>query len=117
METSANNLSSNPGQMGKSVAGNIEGISQDAHHTIDKVSDAARPAVERVATGAHQVVDKLAGVATNAAETLGVKGEQLKQAQTRVTENIRDYVRENPLASVGIAVAAGILVSRFINRP
>ncbi|MHB1246047.1 MAG: DUF883 family protein [Sulfuriferula sp.] len=115
METSTNNLSSNPAQTGKTVAGNIGDASAGAHQTIDKVTDAARPAVDRVATGAHQVVDKLAGVAANAAETLGVKGEQLKEAQTRATESFRDYVRENPLASVGIAVAAGILLSKIIN--
>ncbi len=115
METTANNLSSNPSQIGKSVVGNIDDASVGAHHTIDKVTEAARPAVDRVATSAHQAVDKLAGAATNAAETLGVKGEQLKQAQVRITENLRDYVRENPLASVGIAVTAGILLSRFIN--
>ncbi|BBP03898.1 hypothetical protein TPL01_28170 [Sulfuriferula plumbiphila] len=114
METTANNLSSNQSPIGKSIAGNIDDASVGAHHTIDKVSEAARPAVDRVATGAHQVVDKLAGAAANAAETLGVKGEQFKQAQTRITENCRDYVRENPIASVGIAVVAGFLLSRFI---
>lgn len=115
METSVNNLSSNPGTLGKPLTSNIDEASAGAHRTIDKVTDAARPAVERVATGAHQAVDKLADAAANATETFGVKSEQLKEAQTRITENFRNYVRDNPLATVGIAVAAGFLLSRFIN--
>lgn len=115
MEPSANNLNSNPGALGKPITTNIEEASAGAHHTIDKVTDATRPAVDRVATGAHEAVDKLAGAAVNAAETFGVKSEQFKEAQTRITENFRSYVRDNPLATVGIAVAAGFLLSRFIN--
>jgi ElaB/YqjD/DUF883 family membrane-anchored ribosome-binding protein len=85
-----------------------------AHDAIDKVSDAARPAVDRIASGAHQAVDKVASVAAQAAETLGVKGEQLKDMQTRAMEQCRVYVRENPVASLGIAVAAGYLLSRLL---
>ncbi len=115
METSVNNLSSNSGMSGKPYASNIDEASAGAHHTIDKVTDAARPAVDRVATGAHQAVDKLAGAAASAAETYDVKSEQLKEAQMRITENCRNYVRDNPLATVGIAVVAGFLLSRFMN--
>lgn len=115
METNTTNQTENSGAMGKNVAGNIDHAIAGAHQTIDRATEAARPAMDRVATGAHQVVDKLAGVAASAADTLGTKGEQLKQAQSRLTEASRDYVRENPLTSIGIAVAAGILLSRLIN--
>ena len=120
METTTNNLGSNPNNsnpnaMGKTVAGNIDQASAGAHNTIDKVSDAARPAVDRVAASAHQVVDKVSTAAAQAADTLGVKGEQLKEAQTRATESFRSYVTDNPLASVGIAVAAGFILSKLFN--
>jgi len=84
------------------------------HGAIDKVSDAARPMVDRIASGAHQAVDKIASAAGQAAETLGVKGEQLKNAQAQAMEQARIYVRENPLAALGIAVAAGYLLSRLL---
>lgn len=86
-----------------------------AHDAIDKVTNAARPMVDKIASGAHQTVDKLAGVATQAAETLGVKGEQLKNFQTQAMEQCRGYVRENPVASLGIAIAAGFLLSRLLS--
>jgi ElaB/YqjD/DUF883 family membrane-anchored ribosome-binding protein len=86
-----------------------------AHSTVDQVADAAQPAVERLAAGAHQTVDKLAGAAGAAAQMMGEKGEQMKLAQERLLESCRGYVRENPIASVGIALAAGYLLSRLIS--
>ena len=89
--------------------------STGAHNVIDKVSDAARPMVDRIATGAHQAVDKIASAAGQAAQTLGVKGEQLNNAQMRAMEQCRGYVRENPVMSLGVAVAAGFLLSRLMS--
>ena len=51
MESSTNNLTSNPGtlgalgDMGKNVT-SIDNATAGAHQTIDKVSQAARPAVD-----------------------------------------------------------------------
>jgi hypothetical protein len=66
---------------------------------IDKVSDVARPVVDHIASGAHHAVDKIAGVAGQAAETLGVKGEQLKNAQVRAMKQCRGYIRDNPVTA------------------
>ena len=97
------------------MARSIDQAAAGTHEAIAKVTDAARPTVDRMASGAHQAVDKIAGVATQAAETLGVKGDQIKEAQARLMEECRGYVRNNPLASLGIAVAAGFLLSRLIS--
>jgi ElaB/YqjD/DUF883 family membrane-anchored ribosome-binding protein len=97
------------------MARGIDQAGTAAHSTIDQVSAAARPAVDRMATGAHQAVNKFADVATQAAESLGVKGDQLKEAQARLMETCSAYVRANPVASLGIAVAAGFLLSRLIS--
>lgn len=97
------------------VARTVDQATTGAHKAIDKVSDAARPTVDRLATGAHQAVDKIAGAATQAAETLDQKSAQLKAAQARVMESCRDYVRENPITSVGIALAAGFVLSRLLS--
>jgi len=98
----------------RTAARAVDQASAGAHTAIDKVSDAARPMVDRVASGAHQAVDKIAGVAGRAAETLNVKGGQLHDAQVRAMEQCRGYVRDNPIASIGIAVAAGFLLSRLL---
>jgi ElaB/YqjD/DUF883 family membrane-anchored ribosome-binding protein len=103
------------GDASGTVARTVDQATTGVHKAIDKASDAARPAVDRLASGAHQAVDKIAGAATQAAETLDLKTEQLMDAQTRLTENCREYVREHPVTSLGIAVAAGFLLSRLLS--
>jgi len=39
----------------------------------------------------------------------------LKNAEQQAMEKCRSYVRDNPIASLGIAVAAGFLLSRVIS--
>ncbi len=113
METNAN--TTGIGDPTGTVARKVDQATSGAHNAIDKASDAARPAVDRLASGAHQAVDKIAGAATQAAETLDLKSEQIMDAQTRLTETCRDYVRDNPVTSLGIAVAAGFLLSRLLS--
>lgn len=72
------------------------------------------PAVDRVAAGVHDAVDRVAGAATAAAKTVGKKGEQLKAVQQRYIDDCRECVRDNPLASLGVALAAGFLISRLL---
>jgi len=98
----------------RSLGRTLDNASSGAHDAIDKVSDAAGPMVDRIASGAHQAVDKIAGAAGQAAETLSVKGGQLKNAQAQAMEQARIYVRGHPLAALGIAVAAGYLLSRLL---
>lgn len=77
--------------------------------------DGMHPVVDRMAEGAHVAVDDVAHAATRAVDALGVKGEQIKQAQERVLSGWTGHLRENPLASLGIAVAAGFLLSRLLS--
>jgi ElaB/YqjD/DUF883 family membrane-anchored ribosome-binding protein len=89
-------------------------IGNSVHEGIDRVATAARPAVERIATGAHAAVDRIASAAGHASEALGARSEQLKATQEKVMGNVRGYVREHPLATVGVALAAGYVLSRLL---
>ena len=111
----AGKVTSSPVDGSRTLAGTVDQASTGARHVIDKVSDAARPVVDRIASGAHQAVDKMAGAAGQAAETLGVKRQQLKESQLRTMEQCRGYVRDHPVQSVGIAIAAGFLLSRLVS--
>jgi ElaB/YqjD/DUF883 family membrane-anchored ribosome-binding protein len=53
--------------------------------------------------------------ATHAAGAIGQKGEQLRNAEQQFIEDCRAYIHENPVASLGIAVGAGFLLSRLIS--
>ena len=115
MQTYANDLTGTPETTEQKTTNRIESVTSSAHKTIDKVSESARPAVDRLTASAHHAVDSLAGIACGAADTLGVKGEQLKGATDHMTQSARDFVRENPLMSLGIAVAGGLLLSRLLS--
>jgi ElaB/YqjD/DUF883 family membrane-anchored ribosome-binding protein len=90
----------------KSIAGDAIAT---AHKSIDNASELAHPAVDRLTSGAHGAVESLAG----AADSISSKGESFLARQSQKLESSRAYVRENPLTTVGIAVAAGWLVARL----
>jgi ElaB/YqjD/DUF883 family membrane-anchored ribosome-binding protein len=71
--------------------------------------------IDTAAQSAHETVDKIANATTQAAEALGEKGKQLKNAEKQLLENCRSYVQDNPITSLGIAVAAGFLLSRVLS--
>ena len=71
--------------------------------------------IDKAAHSAHEAVDKIASATSQAAEALGEKGEQLKNAEQKLMESCRGYVQDNPITSLGIAVAAGFLLSRVLS--
>ena len=71
---------------------------------------------DQVSDSAHAAYDKIADATSQAAETLGEKGEQLKKTEQQLMKNCRGYIRENPMTSVSIGVAAGFLLSRLLSR-
>lgn len=70
---------------------------------------------DKVSSSAHEAYDKVADATSQAAEALGEKGEQLKKAEQKLMKNCSRYVRDNPVTSLGIAVAAGFLLSRLVS--
>ena len=86
-----------------------------AHDSISSMSDAAHPALDNLASNAHVAVDRAAGAATQAARTLGAKGDQINASGKRAVEKAGAFVNENPLASLGMAVAIGYLLSRLVS--
>lgn len=69
----------------------------------------------KVSHSAQASYDKIADATNHAAETLGEKSEQLKKTEQQLMKNCRDYISDNPITSVGIAVATGFLLSRVVS--
>ena len=63
---------------------------------------------------AHQAVDSAAGAAEPAVNWIAEQGEHLNEAQKKMVDDLCKYVSANPLKSVGIALAAGFIVSRIM---
>lgn len=77
-------------------------VVQSAHATIDRLADSAAPHVQRLQqsmSGANDSVHARAG--------------QAREMGDEWTETLRVTVREHPLAAVGMALAAGLLIARI----
>lgn len=72
--------------------------------------------LDKVSNFAHEAADKVASATSHAAEALGERGEQLRNAEQRLMKNCRAYIGDYPMTSVGIAAAAGFLLSRLMSR-
>lgn len=66
-------------------------------------------------SGAHDAMDKVAHATSQAADALSHKGEQLHDAEQQMLKNCRGFIQDNPVASLGIAVGVGFLISRLLS--
>ena len=58
-----------------------------------------------------EAVQRIAETATQYAERFGERAEEWLEMKDNWVEGARDYVREHPIAALGIAAAAGYLFS------
>ena len=90
------------------------------HDALDAAAARARekaaPAIDRIAHAAHQTVDDVAHAADDAAGWVGQSAEQWKVRQEQALEACRSSVRERPMVAIGIALAAGFIVGRWLLR-
>lgn len=77
-------------------------VVQGAHQTIDHLAGQAAPHVQRFE-------QKLAG----ADDMLHERADQLRELSDGYVRSLREGVRENPLAAVGVALVLGLLLARI----
>lgn len=85
---------------------------ESAHSTVDHVAQGAHDTVDRIADKAGPAVDRMRAAADDVQTTAYAKYDDLINAEW--VESARDEVRARPLAAVGIALAAGLLLSRLL---
>jgi ElaB/YqjD/DUF883 family membrane-anchored ribosome-binding protein len=83
----------------RAVEKGIEGYGKTAHQAVDRATEAA---------------SAMAGRLGEQVEALGMKGEELLEMRDQWMQSAREYVREHPFQAVGIAVAAGYLLSMMM---
>jgi ElaB/YqjD/DUF883 family membrane-anchored ribosome-binding protein len=106
---------------GSATDTSLNKASSGAHSAVDRASQMAdeaarkaKPAIDKMAGYAHQVVDKAVGAAGPAADWINENTQDLKATQEKMVTATSDYVRANPWKSVGMAVVAGIVLSRIL---
>lgn len=77
----------------------------------DKVD---HPRVDAIAAGAHEAVDWAADATNHASEGLDHTGHEMKEFQDKWLLKTREYVQENPVTSLGMALAGGYFLSRIL---
>jgi ElaB/YqjD/DUF883 family membrane-anchored ribosome-binding protein len=77
------------------------------------MAEKAAASIDRLSSTAHQAVDRVASAATTTAHQLGEKGEEWIATTDHWMEGTRGYVRQHPLAALGMALAVGFLLSRL----
>ena len=70
--------------------------------------------LERASSTAHDAIDRATQTASQYAERFGEKAEEWLEMKDTWVEGTREYVRENPIAALGIAVAAGYVLSMLM---
>lgn len=103
------------GVAGSNKGVNVNQTASGMHDKIDRAAESARPAVERAVNTAHEKVDQLADMASHASETFDQRAAEFKEMQAKFMENATSYVQTHPMASLGIAIAAGFLLSKMMS--
>ena len=69
--------------------------------------------IDKLSESAHSAIDRASQTAAQVAERFGEQGEALLAMKDDYLEQAREYVKENPIMAVGIALAAGYLFGKI----
>ncbi|ABE53837.1 conserved hypothetical protein [Shewanella denitrificans OS217] len=95
---------------------NSKGSSALNSPTTAKACEATHHAVDAVAVKAAIAEDTLRKTAASSQETLVHKQEEIKQQLQNSLSKTRELAAQNPLATAGIAFAAGIVLTALLRR-
>ena len=94
------------------TAGKTEAkVAGDAHNAVDRATQGAHDSVDRLAAKAAPMIDRAKNVASDVQTTLYAKFDDFRNSDDW-TESARDEIRAHPLAIVGIALLAGLIIGR-----
>ena len=94
----------------------MQGSSQSGSGTVEKLTEQATAGFNRLSDTAQQTMGRVSQAASQAASRLSEKGQALYDMQGEYVETARTYVRQHPIAAIGIAIAVGLLISRLTSR-
>jgi ElaB/YqjD/DUF883 family membrane-anchored ribosome-binding protein len=91
----------------------MQGSTPAAHQT-EGTSEQASAGLSRLSDTAQQTMERFTHAASEAATRLSARGEELLNSPT--AEKAKTYMREHPAATIGIAVAVGLVLSKLLSR-
>ncbi|MDT3678576.1 MAG: hypothetical protein ROZ64_07050 [Burkholderiaceae bacterium] len=88
-------------------------MKRQAEQGADRIADKAHETVERLSQKVQPTMDALTEKASQAVDAVSQRADQLRGSGEAALETTRNYVRENPIAAIGIAAVAGLLLGRM----
>ena len=82
----------------------------------ENVAERGSEGLSRLSDSAHQTLERVSGAASQAASRLSERGHELWEMRGEALDTARTYVRQHPVATIGIAIAVGLLISRLTSR-
>ena len=81
---------------------------------MESKSTGTQKHLDRVSDGAHRAVDQAASRVGAIADRFGEKADELLEMKEDWVDATRSYVRDHPVAALGIALAAGYVLSAIM---
>jgi ElaB/YqjD/DUF883 family membrane-anchored ribosome-binding protein len=97
------------------MQGSTPGATSTAEYA-QKLAEQASSGMSRLSESAHEMRGRVQQVASQAAGRLGERGRELMELEGRAVEVARTYIREHPVAAIGIAIAIGLIISKLTSR-
>lgn len=90
-------------------------ISSDTTSATSAANGSAMRDKPRATERAHRTVDRVASAAHSYTDSFAAASDVWMQRQDEMLLKVRDYVREKPMQAIGIAVAAGFVLSKLMS--
>ena len=79
-----------------------------------RIAEQASAGLARLSDTAQQTMGRVSDYASQAASRLSERSQELMDSEA--VESARSYVRQHPIAAIGIAIAVGLLISKLTSR-
>ena len=93
---------------------NSEKKSKSTHPLSDKVQNTLHESVDTLAEKAASTEDRLRHAAQSSSENFAAKQQEVQEKWEQ--SSVKKYATENPIATAGIAFAAGVLLTSILRR-
>ena len=110
--STAHGSGSYSGSMGGSSDDTVDRMKQGARDAVEQVSEKAGPAMDKLKSGMESVKSSV----DEATERVKARAEDMGLMSEDWMRTLRTTVRDHPVASIAVAVAAGMLLSRMKDR-
>jgi ElaB/YqjD/DUF883 family membrane-anchored ribosome-binding protein len=88
----------------------------DRDQAIARTTAKAHETVDRVAASVTPVIDRVRSTAEDATHQLQARAHDLMETRDQWMDDMRTYVKERPLTTIGVTAVVALLLGRFWAR-